>query len=102
MEVFIMSRPMNYQFEQYLQSVNMVPYEVKGVYNYETDHNKRYLYNLLYSVFDLGIPDNWDLGYYRFFLFHCGSEGIFYTKQFGWVPMPYAIEKTDFFFKPLS
>lgn len=95
-----MSRPMNYQVEQYLESINMVPYEVRGVENASTWKNKRYLYNVLYSVFDLGIPDHWKLGYIRYWLFHCGSYGVFYTNDYGWLPLPYAIEKTDVLFYP--
>lgn len=95
-----MSRPYDYAHEAYKQSHNMVPYDVKGVYNVETMHNKRYLYNVLYSVFDLGVPKEWKLGYVRFWTFHAGSYGVFYTNDFGWVPMPYNIEDTDFFFYP--
>ena len=100
MEDSIMSRPLNYQFEQYLQSINMVPYEVRGVENAATWRAKRYLYNLLYSVFDLEIPAQWKLGYIRYWMFHCGSYGVFYTSEYGWLPLPYAIEKTDVLFYP--
>ena len=95
-----MSRPLNYQHEAYIQSHNMIPYEVRGVENAAMFHNKRYLYNVLYSVFDLGIPKQWKLGYVRFWTFHAGSYAVMYTREYGWVPMPYAIENTDYFFYP--
>lgn len=95
-----MSRGYDYMHQMYTDQFNMTPYNVKGVYNAETMWNKRYLYNVLYSVFDLGVPDNWRLGYVRWWTFHAGSYAVLYTNEFGWVPMPYAIEDTDFFFFP--
>ena len=95
-----MSRKYDSMHEGYKARLNMIPYDVKGVYNVETMHNKRYLYNVLYSVFDLGTPDNWRLGYVRYWTFHAGCYAVMYTNDFGWVPLPFAIEDTDFFFFP--
>ena len=95
-----MSRPYDMASQQYTQAMNMQPYNVKGVYNAETNHNRRYLYQVLYSVFDLGIPKEWKLGYVRFWTFVAGSYAVMYTNEFGWVPMPFAMVDTDYFFDP--
>ena len=100
MEVFIMSRPLDLVSEQYLQSMNVQPYDVNGIRNISTDHNRRYLYQVLYSVFDLGVPDSWRLGYVRFWTFTGGCYAVMYTNEFGWVPMPFALVDTDYFFYP--
>lgn len=86
--------------QMFLDYIQVQPSSVSGQENFSVWNNKRYLWNLIYSVFDLGIPDNWNMSYYRYFLFHYGRLGVFYTKKFGWVPMPFATESRDFFFFP--
>lgn len=96
-----MSRPYDLVSEQFTQMLNVQPYDVHGVCNRETDHNRRYLYQVLYSVFDLGLPKEWRRGgYVRFWTFTAGSYAVMYTNEFGWVPMPYAWRDTDYFFFP--
>lgn len=96
-----MSRPYDLVSEQYTQMLNVKPYDVHGVHNRETDHNRRYLYQVLYSVFDLGLPKEWKRGgYVRFWTFTAGSYAVLYTNEFGWVPMPYSWVDTDYFFFP--
>ena len=83
-----MSRPYDLVSEQFTQMLNVQPYDVHGVCNRETDHNRRYLYQVLYSVFDLGLPKEWRRGgYVRFWTFTAGSYAVMYTNEFGWVPM---------------
>lgn len=95
-----MSRPYDMVSQQYIDTLNMQPSDVHGVRNVVTNHNRRYLYQVLYSVFDLGIPKQWRKGYVRFWTFTAGAYAVMYTNEFGWVPMPFAVENTDYFFFP--
>ena len=95
-----MSRPYDLVSQQYVEMMNVQPYDVHGTRNLETNHNRRYLYQVLYSVFDLGIPKQWRKGYVRFWTFTAGAYAVMYTNEFGWVPMPFAWENTDYFFFP--
>lgn len=95
-----MSKFIPQKFQQYIDYVQMQPSSVDGLNNFSVLVNKRYLYNLIYSVFDLEIPKNWNRSYYRYFLFHEGNLGVFYTKKFGWMPMPFIPNTFDFFFFP--
>lgn len=90
----------DFQNQMFMDYINLNPSNVKGQFNLATQRNKRYLYNLIYSVFDLEIPDNWNMSYFRYFVFHYGNLGVFYTNKFGWVPMPFTMETMDFFFFP--
>ena len=78
-----MSKFIPQKFQQYIDYIQMQPSSVDGLNNFSVLVNKRYLYNLIYSVFDLEIPKNWNRSYYRYFLFHEGNLGVFYTKKFG-------------------
>lgn len=92
----------NYGFcEQALAGYfNMQPSTVKGSANVNTEFHKRYLYMLVYSVFDFELPEDWALNYFRFWLFHYGSIGVIYTKEFGWIDSPYGVEKLDRQYQP--
>lgn len=79
---------------------NRQPSVVKGRYNATTLYYKRELYNLLYSVFELTIPKEWKLNYFRYWLFNFGSIAVVYTKEFGWVCQPYSIVKLDLYYNP--
>lgn len=90
----------DFQNQMYMDYMNLNPSEVKGQINLATFRNKRYLYNLIYSVFDLKIPETWNMSYFRYFIFHYGNLGVFYTRKYGWLPMPFTMETLDIFMFP--
>lgn len=79
---------------------NMQPSQVKGRYNSSTEYHKRYLYNKLFSRFKFTLPKEWDLNFFRFYLFRCGSIAVIYTKEYGWVAQPYGIVKLNLYYNP--
>lgn len=79
---------------------NMQPSQVKGRYNSSTEYHKRYLYNKLFSRFQFTLPKEWDLNFFRFYLFRCGSIAVIYTNEYGWVAQPYGIVKLNLYYNP--
>ena len=79
---------------------NMQPSQVKGRYNASTEYHKRYLYNKLFSRFKFTLPKEWDLNFFRFYLFRCGSIAVIYTNEYGWVAQPYGIVKLNLYYNP--
>lgn len=95
-----MHEPILFNQQQIVDYFNLQPSEVLGLANVGTQFYKRYLYNLLYSVFNFKIPKDWKMNYHRFWLLHYGSLGVIYTKEFGWVEQPYSIVKLDLYYNP--
>lgn len=79
---------------------NLQPSMVKGTANNATEYHKRYLYNMVYSVFQFGLPEQWALNYFRLWLFQYGSIGVIYTRKLGWIASPYGTRKRDYQFQP--
>ena len=95
-----MANPIGYGMQNYLNYFNMQPADVKGSANISVDYYKRELYNMIYSVFEFDLPKSWALNFFRFFLFHCGSIGVIYTKEYGWVAQPYSFTELDLYYNP--
>lgn len=95
--------PISFSEQMYTNYFNMKPSEVKGTINDAVQFNKRYLYTKIYSVFNFkNFPEVWDMSWFRFWLFHCGSINILETKKYGWIPMPYGIKELNIFYKPIK
>lgn len=92
--------PINYFSQACADYFNLQPSAVKGRANSATEYHRRYLYNLIYSVFEFDLPKDWALNYFRFWLFHFGSLAAIYTKEFGWIPSPYGVEKINHQYQP--
>lgn len=95
-----MHEPILFNQQQCLDFFNLQPNEVLAQANAGTQFYKRYLYTLLYSVFDFKIPSQWEMNYFRFWLLHFGSLGVIYTDDFGWVAQPYSIVKLNLYYNP--
>lgn len=95
-----MHEPILFNQQQMIDYFNLQPSEVLAQANVGTQFYKRYLYNLLYSVFKFKIPEEWQLNYHRFWLLHYGSIGVIYTNEYGWVEQPYSIVKLDLYYNP--
>lgn len=79
---------------------NFQPSTVKAAANDAAAFNRRYLFTKLYSVFDFKLPKEWAVNFFRFWLFHYGSIGVVYTKQYGWICAPYSVKKLDIYYQP--
>lgn len=90
----------DFNTQQMLNYFNRQPSVVKGQINSATEYYKRYLYNLIYSVFDFTLPKEWAINYFRYWLFHCGSIACIYTNEYGWIVNPYSIVKLNLYHQP--
>ena len=95
-----MSEPIFFGEQSMIDYFNMQPSEVKGKANNSTEYYKRMLYTKLYSTLEFSLPSDWDLNYFRFWLFHYGSIAVIYTKEYGWVAQPYSIEELNIYYNP--
>lgn len=92
--------PLDYSAQSFMDFFNQQPSQVKGVWNAETDYNKRYLWTQIYSVFKFTLPKNWELNWFRYWLFHYGSIAVLYTREMGWIAYPYGIQKLNLYYQP--
>lgn len=95
-----MSNPVMFSQEMILDHFNLQPSDVKGRANAGVEFYKRLLYTKLYSTLDFTLPETWKKNYFRFWLFHFGSIGVIYTKEYGWVCQPYSIIKLNLYYNP--
>ena len=95
-----MNNPVMFSQEIIMEHFNLQPSDVKGRANAGVEFYKRLLYTKLYSTLDFTLPENWKKNYFRFWLFHFGSVGVLYTKEYGWVCMPYSTIKLDLYYNP--
>lgn len=92
--------PIMFDQDMLLNHFNIQPSVVKGRANAGVEFYKRLLYAKIYSTLDFTLPEAWKKNYFRFWLFHVGSIGVVYTKEFGWVCQPYSILKLDLYYNP--
>lgn len=92
--------PITYKEQMARDYFSMQPSEVKGVWNAETQSEKRYLYAKMYSNFEFTIPKYWAKNWFRFFLFNLGSICAIYTKEKGWMCGPYGVTKINAYYQP--
>lgn len=84
----------------YLDYFNLQPSEVKGSANITVDYEKRYLLQQLFSVYEFTLPEEWDLAFFRFFLFMYGTIAVIYERGVGWILSPYGITKLKRYYLP--
>lgn len=92
--------PLEYEAQEIINFFNQQPSRVKGVFNEATAHYKRILYFKIYSRYEIKLPQNMALNWFRFWLFHFGSIATLYTKRFGWVAFPYGVKSLDIYYQP--
>lgn len=95
-----MSNPITYVNQSYIDYWNMQPSQVKARANAGTSYHKRYLYQKIYSTLRFKLPENWDLNYFRFWLFNYGSISVIYTREFGWICQPYSVTDLNLYYQP--
>lgn len=95
-----MNNPITLNERAFMDFMNLQPSQVKGTSNTSVQDNKRLLYTKLFSCYEFTIPKNWAINWFRFWLFPCGSIGVIYTKEFGWICNPYSVEKWNHQYQP--
>lgn len=95
-----MDSPIMFKQQELMNYFNLQPSEVKGRYNTATEFHKRYLYSKVYSTLKFTLPDDWDMNFFRFWLFQYGSIAVIYTKEFGWIAQPYSVDELDIYYNP--
>lgn len=95
-----MNSPIMFDQEMLLDHFNIQPSVVKSRANAGVEFYKRLLYTKIYSTLEFTLPEDWKKNYFRFWLFHCGSIGVIYTNEFGWVCQPYSILELDLYYNP--
>lgn len=94
--------PVSFNQLQILEYFNLQPASVMGRANHGVEYYKRLLYTKLYAKFDIQLPKEWMLNWFRYWLFHFGSIGVIYTEKFGWICYPYGVEQRGLYYNPLA
>lgn len=95
-----MDMPVMFHHQELINYFNLQPSEVKGRCNTATEFHKRYLYTKVFSTLKFTIPDSWDMNFFRFWLFRCGSIAVIYTNEYGWVAQPYSVNELQLYYNP--
>lgn len=92
--------PIGYAAQSAMDYFQIQPSWVKGRLNQETEVEKRYLYNKIFSLFDFKLPTGWPLNWFRFLTFVFGSGAAIYTRKLGWMYLPYGVSEIDAYYQP--
>lgn len=92
--------PIGYAAQSAMDYFQIQPSWVKGRLNQETEVEKRYLYNKIFSLFDFELPKEWPINWFRFLTFVFGSGAAIYTRKMGWMYLPYGVSEIDAYYQP--
>lgn len=95
-----MYQPYDYYTQSSADYFGLQPTSVKGRDNPSVLRHKRYLWAKLYSVYELGIPKEWRLDWFRYWTFQVGSGAVIYTNEYGWVYNPYGVSELGLYYHP--
>lgn len=95
-----MNMPITYEQNSMEQYWVQQPSTVEGQNTSATLYEKRYLYQLIFSRFKFGLPKDWDLNFFRYWLFSWGSIAVMYTREYGWICAPYSVSQINMYWNP--
>ena len=95
-----MNMPITYEQNSMSQYWVRQPGTVEGQNTSATLYEKRYLYQLIFSRFKFGLPKDWNLNFFRFWLFSWGSIAVMYTREYGWICAPYSVSQINMYWNP--
>lgn len=95
-----MEAPYDFQTQEIADYFAIQPSGVKGAANLSVVTNKRYLYTKLFSVFDIVIPEEWPLNFFRYVLFRFGCLTGIYTNEMGWMCGIFGVSQLDAYWQP--
>lgn len=94
-----MNMPITYE-QNSMSQYWVQPSTVEGQNTSATLYEKRYLYQLIFSRFKFGLPKDWNLNFFRFWLFSWGSIAVMYTREYGWICAPYSVSQINMYWNP--
>lgn len=95
-----MNMPITYEQNSMSQYWVQQPGTVEGQNTSATLYEKRYLYQLIFSRFKFGLPKDWNLNFFRYWLFSWGSIAVMYTREYGWICAPYSVSQINMYWNP--
>ena len=95
-----MNMAITYEQNSMAQYWGQQPSTVEGQNTSATLYEKRYLYQLIFSRFKFGLPKDWDLNFFRYWLFSWGSIAVMYTREYGWICAPYSVSQINMYWNP--
>lgn len=95
-----MNMPITYEQNSMAQYWAQQPGTVEGQNTSATLYEKRYLYQLIFSRFKFGLPKDWNLNFFRYWLFSWGSIAVMYTREYGWICAPYSVSQINMYWNP--
>jgi hypothetical protein len=95
-----MNMPITYEQNSMSQYWMQQSGTVEGQNTSATLYEKRYLYQLIFSRFKFGLPKDWDLNFFRYWLFSWGSIAVMYTREYGWICAPYSVSQINMYWNP--
>ena len=95
-----MQMPITYEQNSMYSYWAQQPSSVQGQNNSAVLYEKRYLYQLIFSRFKFGLPKDWDLNFFRYWLFSWGSIAVMYTREYGWICAPYSVSQINMYWNP--
>lgn len=95
-----MDMPITYEQNSMSRYWVQQPSTVQGQDNSTVLYEKRYLYQLIFSRFKFGLPKEWDLNFFRYWLFSWGSIAVMYTREYGWICAPYSVSQINMYWNP--
>lgn len=95
-----MDMPITYEQNSMAQYWVQQPSTVNGQNTNATLYEKRYLYQLIFSRFKFGLPKDWNLNFFRYWLFSWGSIAVMYTREYGWICAPYSVSQINMYWNP--
>lgn len=95
-----MEMPITYEQNSMAQYWMQQPSTVQGQDTSTVRFEKRYLYQLIFSRFGFGLPKDWDLNFFRYWLFSWGSIAVMYTREYGWICAPYSVSQINMYWNP--
>lgn len=79
------------------------PSVVKAANTQLTRYFKRYLLQRAINVFDFkGLPDSWDIDYFRYCLFGYGYIAVINTDKFGVIPQQCGLSGYNIYYRPTN
>ena len=76
-------------------------FEVSGNLTLRELNWRTLLYNLIFAVWEIELPQGWLLTPFRYMLFGGGSLGVCYTDDLGWIYGTYGVEKIGWQYEPV-
>lgn len=98
-----MNNFLDFKTNMYGDFFGLNPNDVKGQSNTTNFYYTKYLFNKIYSVFDINLNDtDWKLNAFRYSVFRYGSNCAYNHKIYGWILGYWTPRKFDIYMNPVE